>query len=474
MYKYSITAIISALFFLITSSCEKEEYLTSNAQLYFSTDTISFDTVFNTIATSTRKLMVYNRYNKSLKISSITLAGGTASAYKINIDGLSKTSVENIELYPKDSMYIFVQLVNPQQNNNQPINIDDELVFSTNEQTQKVLLRAWGQNVIILRDKHIATDTFTSAKPYLVYGTLTVDSGQLLTLEAGTRIFFHNKAKMIVKGSIQSKGELNKPVLLACDRFDNLLPDISYKIIGGLWSGIEFESTSENNIFAYTEIRNAITAIKSTNANAYYSIKFEFINSQILHNSFCGFYLQNSSVKLVNTVIANAGSSLFTAFGGGQFEFIHCTLADFFEVGQLTGRNKGDLVFLTDTFNNTSNKLNIYFGNTVLVSNYGASFNVNTLDSTHINYRFENCFLDLDYSKFDTTNISNFKKNKFSTNRSLFKSNSDFSYNFTPDTLSVLINIGSDSIAQLYPLDIKGQSRISTKSDIGAIERIEK
>ena len=99
--------IISLILIQLFFSCEKDEFNSSNdANLVFSEDTIMFDTIFSSIGSSTKIFTVKNPYNKNIKISSINLAGGQTSPYRINIDGISGTRLENIELREKDSLYI--------------------------------------------------------------------------------------------------------------------------------------------------------------------------------------------------------------------------------------------------------------------------------------------------------------------------------------------------------------------------------
>ena len=125
-----IPLFIVQLFF----SCEKEEFNTSfDANLIFSIDTILFDTVFTTIGSATQKFTVKNPYNKNLKISSIYLAGGENSPYRLNIDGYPGVRLDNIELREKDSLYIFVEITIDPNNSDLPLVVKDSIIFSFNK-----------------------------------------------------------------------------------------------------------------------------------------------------------------------------------------------------------------------------------------------------------------------------------------------------------------------------------------------------
>ena len=69
--------------------------------------------------------------------------------------------------------------------------------FSTNTRLQDVDLVAWGQDFNLIKDNHIKTTTWTADKPYLVYNYAYVDSGEVLTVEPGAKIYFHNNFSLL-------------------------------------------------------------------------------------------------------------------------------------------------------------------------------------------------------------------------------------------------------------------------------------
>lgn len=134
-----------------------DEFSDDNSlKLAFSSDTITFDTVFTTIGSSTRHLMIYNNNTENLKISSIRLEGGNQSQFTINVDGESGYDFSDIEIYSKDSLYVFIRVtVNPDDQNT-PFFVEDRLIFETNNNEQIVNLTAYGQNAnYIIADQYI-------------------------------------------------------------------------------------------------------------------------------------------------------------------------------------------------------------------------------------------------------------------------------------------------------------------------------
>ena len=108
MHKYIWIFIITIV--LSFASCKKPVNFSDDNSLKvaFSTDTITFDTVFTSLGSSTRHLMVYNNNDENLKISSIRLQNGNMSQFSINVDGVAGYDFSDIEIYAKDSIYIFI------------------------------------------------------------------------------------------------------------------------------------------------------------------------------------------------------------------------------------------------------------------------------------------------------------------------------------------------------------------------------
>lgn len=89
---------------MLLFSCRKDEVLTDkSAKLEFSTDTVLYDTVFTSLGSTTKLLMIYNRNSRPLNISSIRLAGGVSSTFRLNLDGIPGKAFSNVEIPGDDS-----------------------------------------------------------------------------------------------------------------------------------------------------------------------------------------------------------------------------------------------------------------------------------------------------------------------------------------------------------------------------------
>ena len=149
------------------SSCKKDRfYEGTDGVLTFSADTLTFDTVFTSVGSITRFFKVENPLKEAIKIDEIRLAQIPGVQFRINVDGISGTSVFDVEIPPKDFIYIFAEVpVDPTSQNN-PFVLLDEIQYFYNGTQQSSYLRAWGQNAyfhygeIIEGDSIWQNDTF--------------------------------------------------------------------------------------------------------------------------------------------------------------------------------------------------------------------------------------------------------------------------------------------------------------------------
>ena len=129
-----------ALILLASISCRKWDKLDTSPgiTLSFSTDTVFFDTVFPTVGSVTQKLVVNNHHDNKIIVSSVRLAGGNASSYRINIDGIPAISASDVEIPGHDSIFVFVRVTIDPHNESTPYVVSDSIEFTTNGTLQRV------------------------------------------------------------------------------------------------------------------------------------------------------------------------------------------------------------------------------------------------------------------------------------------------------------------------------------------------
>jgi len=314
--------VLSTLFFF---SCRKDSFITSpNAQLGIGADTLHFDTVFTSTGSVTQFFKITNNNNQKLRLNSVSLKGGSGSAFKINVDGSMGPQLNDIEMEANDSIYVFVSVtINPSAAN-LPFVIRDSIEISFNGNRRLVQLEAWGQNANFLRNRVITGNTtWTNTLPYVILGGLQVDTNATLTIPKGTRIYLHADAPLLVDGTLKITGEKydSTRVYFSSDRLD-----YPYNEYPGSWPGIYFRGTSKDNVLQYAVVRNAyqglVSELPSVNANPKL-----ILNECIVDNAYdAGIYGIQSSVTARNCLVSNCGKGVVLALGG-SYQFTHCTMA---------------------------------------------------------------------------------------------------------------------------------------------------
>ncbi len=471
------------LLFLIviiwTSSCEREDISSSpSLKLSFSNDTVMFDTVFTTFGSSTRYFKVYNRNSHDLKISSIKLAGGETSAYKVNIDGAAASSVNDIVLRSDDSLFVFVKVKIDPNSQNSPLVVADSVIFETNGNLQNVNLIAWGQDVHLFNADSLMTNTtFIADKPYLIYDYLHVKPNVELEISAGAKIYFHNNAHLLIGGTLRVNGEFDNPVIFKGDRLEDF-----YRDKAGQWGGILLYKGSKNNSIKWAEISCAINGIIVDTCYTPGTPTLTISNTKVENVTSAGLFARGSTIEADNCLFSNAGQVSVALTIGGNYKFFHCTIVNYW--GSYTYR-KGPALLFSNYFlykkNGDSNWTLVprdmeqaSFYNCIIYGSREQEYEVdNTFEGQTVNalmnYNFDHCILKVpsNFSFSDPVKFNNVlnKDPKFKD---------PWKLNFQLDTLSPAKDYGKLDYGTLFPVDLKNISHLlDSKPDLGAYERKE-
>ena len=456
---------IVILFMIFICSCERTDF-SNKSDLKFSMDTIHFDTVFSSIGSTTRELRVFNRDKWPVTIDHVFLGAGENSSFRLNIDGEAVNEKYDIQIEARDSLYIFVDaLINP-LNSNSPVVILDSIVFEMGGKISKVLLMAWGQDVYVVKNKLIKSESWNSGKPYLVYGNSIVDTLEMLTINEGTRIYFHRNSSLIVAGSLVVNGTEELPVLFSSDRLEEVYEDIPAQ-----WNGIHFLNTSQGNSINHAEIRNTVYGVRIGEAYTSSIVPdLKIFNSTIAHSSVSGISAMKADIQAGNNQIFHCGSYCVYIEAGGNYTFTHCTMSNRWEYGfRLTS-----LLYISEKAilpGIETNQLNLNLRNCAVFGNISSEIYIVPFSNQYTgNYFFDHCLIKLDTIASPFWTRSRFPANIVNRDPLFFD---EMKYDFRPDTLSPLINAGSTSYLLEFPSDLRGVSRITDgKPDIGAFERI--
>ena len=200
-------------------------------------------------------------------------------------------------------MYVFVEVtVNPNASN-QPLLVDDSIIFTTNGVKQSVRLEAYGQNVNLYKNGLILTqDThFTAERPYLIYDSLVISPNITLNIDPGVTFYMHDTAKVITYGTLLAKGTRENPIVFRGDRLDFILNDIlPYDRTPSQWGGIFFRPESYHNIMDNVIVRNGKTGLTFEKSSPDES-KLKLSNSQITNMGEHLFSARNCKIEVTNT-----------------------------------------------------------------------------------------------------------------------------------------------------------------------------
>ena len=315
----------------LLSSCKDDFTTDGSYRLTYSTDSLNFDTIFTGILTPTEWIKIYNETDKDIRIENCQLHTNR-NYFQINLNGQSGTEFHDIEIPAGDSLYLFVQLFVDEIGADAPLYIEDYIIFSYNGNLEKIVLTTYGQDVHLLKKRHITSDTtWTNDKPFLIYDSLIVDSATKLTLQAGTRIYLHNNATILMNGVLICNGDASSPILFTGDRNDG-----NYATFSKQWGGIRLSETSTGNFFNHTLIKNGTFGICIDSAAIEEDeYRLTFANSQIHNVHQTGLQATCANVYAYNSLFTN-GLSGCVNLQGGEYLFNHCTLCSYDKISTLS------------------------------------------------------------------------------------------------------------------------------------------
>ena len=354
MMKLRKTILLISLLMLAFSlqACMDDDSFTTSPQnrLTFSIDTLSLDTTFANVPTTTHSFWAYNRSGDGLRCASVRLASGNQTGFRVNVNGTYLGpnvgyQAQNVEIRNEDSIRIFVELTAPSTGKTDPQLVADDLVFTLESGVeQKVNLKAYAWDANLLTAPTISEDA---------------------TLTPGTTLYFHENAGIDVYGRLVSQGMPGQEVVLRGDRLDRMFDYLPYDLTPGLWQGIRFHEESYDNLLEFTDLHSAYTGITCDSADV--SRQKLTLRQSTIHN--CqgeGLRATHCKVTLENCQLSNTLSHC-AAFLGGDIDINGCTLAQFYPF-------------------DIDNSLVTGYGEDVMTGTRGTEENA-------FNYRFENCVI---------------------------------------------------------------------------------
>ncbi|MGV6860983.1 MAG: choice-of-anchor Q domain-containing protein [Putridiphycobacter sp.] len=447
---------------LFTFSCKKPISYTKN-HLNFSTDSLLFDTIFTTIGSTTKQFKIYNNNASPIKIEEIELMGGDDSPFRINIDGVSGVFHSDLELRKKDSIFAFVEVTLEVNNVSNPLVISDSIRFRTNGKDQYIHLDVWGQDAYFHVNEIVGDSYYLwqNDKPHVIYGAAVVgypgiDSNLTLTIPAGTEIYNHKNAVLLVyKSTLNIQGQMGNEVVFQGDRLESFYDDVP-----GQWWGIWLSQAKNCNI-DYAVIKNGSVGLQVDTTSSATTLNLS--NTIIDNNDFNNLLINaGANVLVENCVFGKSGGTSVFLFAGGTSNFNNCSFVNYW-----TGSRGGPAFALRNWYeleNGTiiEKDVNSTIQNSVIYGNSDEEFVIDSIaDGTAI---FNVNVSDAVIKRNEIYNYS-YLTNVIWNTDPLFV---DITLNdFHVNTGSPLIDNGNSSTATSSSID--GISR-GTSPDIGAYE----
>ena len=448
-------------------------------RLRFSEDTVRFDTLISTVPSPTKTLYVFNTNSDGVRVSNIRLLKGNESLFRVNVDGeyLAQGSGNDYLIRKNDSIIVRIEVTTPESGSTDTVSYSDELLFSLeNGAQQRVLLTAGSVDAYIIHGMFVeSTTTLNTDKPYLIYDSLVVAKGATLNLPAGTRLLMHDSTSVDVYGRIVARGTLEKPVVFRGARTDHMFDYLFYDNMPSRWKGITIHKDSYNNIFEYCDLHSGRWGIR-VDSTAIDRLALTLKNC-IIHNvGGNGLFLNNCYAEIFNTQISNTLGDCVHVYGG-TYTFCHCTIAQFYPLS--ADRGYALYVANIDERKMHHDLVYIQFMNSVLTG-YADDVIKGNLSKTHEDseyYYFQNCYLRTVGENDDNHYIAcKFENDKMALtgekNFAVFDSYR-YIYDFTPDALSEIRNMGDPLLMNDFTTDRLGRSRTADDApDAGCYEYI--
>lgn len=426
----------------------------SSYRLEFSADTVFFDTVFTDTRTVTKRLKVYNQSSGAVILNKIYLQEQEASQFSLYVNGEKGTSFNQIKLLGKDSLLILVEARINRQDKDLPFVVEDRL-FITNGQSYGIPVVAWGQDAIFIKNSVLPCNTtFTAEKPYVLFGSILVDTLCSLTVDPGTRIYYHFNSALFVKGSLNVNGSAENRVLFSNNRFEE-----RYRNAPGQWRGIYLLEGSFDNKVLFTDIRNADVGIRIGNPDSDDIFDLEIGHTKIENISTAGILSFTSDVFIYNSLINNCGTASVAAIAGGNYRLWNNTLANY----------AFDFIRKDATFILADNI--ILDDNSLLVNDLKADVRNNIIwgnlqEELTISDAQNRGDVEINFnSNIIRTSSDTLRKNNLINTDPLFLGPSD--YNYELDSSSAAVNAGVELPG--ITTDLKGKPR-ENGADLGAHE----
>lgn len=453
---------IPVIMFMSLIGCIEDGFTSSPSdQPFFSTDTLDMGIVYTDEPTATHRFVVYNPCSKGLMISSVGISGRDAGLLRLNVDGMSGRDFYDVEIRANDSIFVFVSADIPESGNVDPRHMEAQLDFHVNGMVQSVIVVAAGQDIRRLKGCVLTEDTVMEpGLPYQIKDSLVVAENASLTLMPGTRMLFHDGARLIVRGSLISQGTAESPVILTGDRTGNVITDVSFDLMSRQWYGIDFMAESHDSRMEFTDVSNTSYGVTVYGDGlSVDSPRLTLVNSRLRNSGDYVLSADGASIHAYGCEFSDAASGLVYLLGGNH-RFDHCTAANYYLFSAI--RNAAWTVI--DPYNTKLEEYEDYLPTRALITNtitYGLGADVSEGDLSGWDVFFKNCLF-----RSKGEDDDNFINSLWDSDPLYYTVREDYIFDYRLQPESPAIGAADPTLSE-YPLEVDfyGVKRVS---DLGA------
>ena len=480
--KFILTLLIGFTIFLQFSCKDKGPNTGSDVMVTFSSDTLTFDTVFVTFGSTTKFFKIKNPTNSLIQLSSVRLLNNSPNNnFRINVDGVPGNATD-VPILPRDSIYVFVEVTVDPTAGNLPFIIEDQVEVVVNGNVQTVQLNAWGQNAYFHYRETINSETWLSDKPHVVVGGFDSASQAFhpgiivngnLNINAGAEVYMYNNSALFVNenASITAIGTASSPI-----QFEGVRLESFFDGLPGQWLGIFIFRSSTGNILEHVRIDESTFGINlgvidtcdlttATN-NTRPDIT---MNQVIIRNSFNNaLFSFNSRVRANNCLFYNSVEELVALGLGGDYQFNQCT---FNNGGSVVVNHNAPNILLSNFAEGCGQFVvgsldEATFTNCINYGSLDEELSINRDSLGTFNFLFDHCLLK---TELDTTEPE--YQNILLNQNPLFEGPSVDSFQLMPGSPAIDYGTSSFPGGVIIDRDLYGGSRPQGGGyDLGAIE----
>jgi len=424
--------------------------------------------------------------------------------YRLNVDGTAGKNFQNIPLLANDSLFVFIETTVDITDNGLSFLYTDALQFDSGERQQEVQLVTLvkdavfifpptnpdgSKTTVLLGQDNEGNDirvegveltdsqlNFSNEKPYVIYGYAAVPEDRTLTVEAGARVHFHENSGIWVRpgATLQINGSLSADTVLLEKEVifegDRLEPE--FDAVAGQWGSVWLSNGSIANSIDHLTLKNATIGLFVEGDDLQASPTLTITNSQIYNSASVNLWGSNAKIVGANMVLGGAGAISLYCSLGGDYNFTHSTIANYWSGGfrrgpALTIDNE---VSLTSGDKLQGNLLNASFVNCIVAGSNFKELDLFDNGNNDFNFSFDDCLIqfdgDSDNPLFDFTNTTYYNSIFLNEN---FDFKNAFQNDFRLGSESFALDSGQINSALQVPLDILGTDRTSSP-DLGAYE----